>query len=169
VARRWHSPHIATIVTMRHDFAHCSEKLPGGIAMSEAANVSMLQEAYRRWKDTRGGSVDHWMSICDENIKFGSLAQGAPQVAYLTSYKARDELARYFEGLAKDWEMIDYRVDALVAQDDRVVMLGECSWRYKANGKVVKTPKVDSWRFAHGKAVEFYEYYDTAQVQAATA
>jgi len=133
----------------------------------EANNVAVLTEAYRRWHDSRGGSVDHWMSICDENIKFGSLVQGAPQVAYMTEYSARAELGRYFEGLARDWEMIEYRVDHMVAQGDRVVMLGFCSWRYKRNGKVVSTPKADSWRFANGKAVEFYEYFDTAQLHAA--
>src|SRR5436190_2042211 len=135
--------------------------------MSEDANVAMLQEAYRRWHDTRGGSVDHWMTICDENIKFGSLAQGAERVEYLTAYKARDELKHYFEGLLRDWEMIDYVAEHFVAQGDRVVMLGRTSWRNKHTGKVCSTPKVDSWRFANGKAVEFYEYYDTAGVLAA--
>jgi uncharacterized protein len=143
----------------------CAEK----IAMSEAKNVAVLEEAYRRWTKSRGGSIDYWISICDENIRFGSLAQGSPKVAYMTSYRARDELAYYFAGLARDWEMLDYHVDALVAQGDRVVMLGACSWRFRKTGKVVMTPKVDSWRFANGKAVEFYEYYDTAQVQAAVA
>jgi len=38
------------------------------------------------------------------------------------------------------------------------------SWRAKASGKVASTPKADSWRFSDGKAVEFYEYFDTAQV-----
>jgi ketosteroid isomerase-like protein len=138
--------------------------------MSEAANTAVLEEAYRRWHDSRGSSVDHWMSICDDNIKFGSLAQAsAPQIAYMSTYTARDELARYFDGLSRDWEMIEYRVDALVAQGDRVVMLGACSWRYKRNGKVVTTPKADSWRFANGKAIEFYEYFDTAQVHAAVS
>jgi uncharacterized protein len=50
-----------------------------------------------------------------------------------------------------------------------VVMIGHCAWRNKATGKVVSTPKADSWRFANGKAVEFYEYFDTAQVHAAVA
>jgi len=110
------------------------------------------------------------MSICAENIAFGSLSQGAePRVAYLTGYNARDELGRYFEGLARDWEMIEYKVNHLVAQQDRVVMLGHCSWRNKHTGKVVSTPKADSWRFANGKAVEYYEYFDTAQVHAAVA
>ncbi len=130
---------------------------------------SMLKEAYRRWQDSRGGSVDHWMSICDENIKFGSLAQGAPRIAYLTSYSARDELARYFEGLAK--RLGDDRLPGRCPSSRRTIAWS-CSdnarGATKRTGKVVKTPKVDSWRFAHGKAVEFYEYYDTAQVQAAT-
>ena len=136
----------------------------------EANNVAVLTEAYRRWHDSRGGSVDHWMSICAEDIAFGSLIQGAaPKVAYMTGYNARAELGRYFEGLAHDWEMIEYKVDHLVAQKDRVVMLGQCAWRNKNTGKVVLTPKADSWRFANGKAVEFYEYFDTAQVHAAVA
>lgn len=135
---------------------------------SEADNVATLTEAYRRWSDSRGSSVDHWMSICDQNIEFGSLIRGAePKVAYMTEYSARDELGRYFDGLKRDWEMIEYKVDQFVAQGDRVVMLGHCSWRHRQTGKIVSTPKADSWRFANGKAVQFYEYFDTAQVYAA--
>ena len=52
---------------------------------------------------------------------------------------------------------------------DRVVVLSRCTWRYKRTGKVVSTPKADSWRLADGKAVEYFEYYDTAQVHAAVA
>jgi ketosteroid isomerase-like protein len=135
----------------------------------EASNVATLKEAYRLWRESLGGSVDHWMGICDENIQFGSIAQGAPRVAYMTEYKARDELAQYFEGLKRDWEMIEFKPDHFVAQGDRVVMLGNCSWRSRLTGKVVTTPKADSWRFANGKAVEYYEYFDTAQVHAAMA
>jgi uncharacterized protein len=135
----------------------------------EARNVAILTEAYRRWSDSRGASADHWMSICDPNIRFGSIAEPLQAVAYMADYRSRDELGQYFAGLTRDWEMIEYRVDHFVAQGDRVVMLGHCSWRAKQNGKVVATPKADSWRFADGKAVEFYEYFDTAQVAQAMA
>src|SRR4051812_19220806 len=95
----------------------------------EASNIATLKEAYRMWRETKGGSVDHWMGICDENIQLGSIAQGQPRVAYMTEYKVRDELAQYFEGLKRDWEMIEFKTDHFVAQGDRVVMLGSCSWR----------------------------------------
>jgi uncharacterized protein len=133
----------------------------------EVRNVEMLKQAYRRWADTRGGSADDWLAICADQIAFGSLAQGPRGAQYLTEYQSRDALKQYFSGLARDWEMVEYVAEHFVAQDDRVVMLGRCAWRYKRTGKIVWTPKADSWRFANGKAVEFYEYYDTAQVRAA--
>jgi ketosteroid isomerase-like protein len=36
-------------------------------------------------------------------------------------------------------------------------------------GKEVWTQKADSWLFENGKAIEYYEFYDTAQVLAAIA
>ena len=136
----------------------------------EARNVEILKHAYKRWSDTLGESVDDWMKICDDKIAFGSLAQGAPEGArYLTEYRSRDALKEYFAGLERDWSMIEFATEHFIAQGDRVVMLGRCAWRYKKTGKVVWTQKADSWRFADGKAIEYFEYYDTAQVHAAVA
>ena len=135
----------------------------------EANNVAVLSEAYRRWSDSKGASGDHWISLFDEQVRFGTIAEPLQTVAYMASYRSRDELAQYFAGLTKDWEMLEYRVDHFVAQGDRVVMLGHCRWRAKQSGKVVSTPKADSWRFAAGKAVEFYEFFDTAQLMMAMA
>jgi ketosteroid isomerase-like protein len=112
-----------------------------------------------------GASVDHWMSICDESIRFGSIAQAPPVAAYLADYGGRAALGQYFDGLRRDWEMVDYVVDEFVAQGGRVVMLGRCAWRFCKNGRVVSTPKADAWRFADGKSVEFFEYFDTAQLR----
>jgi ketosteroid isomerase-like protein len=136
--------------------------------MSDAArNVEILKEAYRNWSDTRGQSVAHWMSICAPDIRFGSLARGMEHAEYMTAYDNRDALAEYFEGLGRDWEMLEYVTEHFVAQGDRVVMLGRCTFRHKGTGKVVATPKADAWRFNNGKVTEYYEYYDTAQVGAA--
>jgi ketosteroid isomerase-like protein len=134
----------------------------------EARNVDLLKQAYARWHDSKGDSADEWLKICADKIAFGSLAQGqAAGARYLTAYQDSGALKDYFAGLTRDWEMIEYVAEQFVAQGDRVVMLGRCTFRYKKTGKVVSTPKCDSWRFANGKAVEFYEYYDTAQVHAA--
>jgi ketosteroid isomerase-like protein len=135
----------------------------------EQRNVELLRKAYGVWSETRGATPDHWLDICAENIAFGSLAQGPPAAPYMSAFQRRDELKEYFAGLSRDWEMMDFKVDHLVAQDDRVVMIGSCAWKFRKTGKVVWTPKADSWRFENGKAVEYFEFYDTAQVMAAIA
>ena len=131
----------------------------------EAANVAILKQCYQSWSSSRGANAAEWMAVCDENIKFGSIAEGPAKVEYLTAYSRREALGAYFDGLKRDWEMIEYVAENFVAQGDRVVMLGRCSWRFKKTGKVVSTPKADSWRFADGKAVEFFEYFDTAKLR----
>jgi ketosteroid isomerase-like protein len=136
---------------------------------SEARNVEILKDAYGRWHDSKGGSVDHWMELVADNIQFGSLAQGAPVMRFARDYDGRSTLRGYFEGLLADWEMIHYTVDEFVAQGDAVFMRGSTAWRNKKTGKAVDTPKIDFWRFRDGKAVEFYEYYDTARVFAAAS
>ena len=133
----------------------------------EAANVEILKEAYRRWRETRGDSVDHWLGIVDEKISFGSIPRGAAPLAFATQYDNRESLRGYFNGLLSDWTMVHYTVDEYIAQGDAVFVRCSTSWTNKRTGKTFDTPKVDFWRFRNGKAVEFYEYFDTAQVAAA--
>ena len=134
-----------------------------------ARNVEVLKDAYQRWADTKGGSVDHWMDLVSEDVRFGSIARGAPEMQFATTYDNRTALRGYFEGLLSDWEMLHYTVDEFVADGDAVVMRGSTAWRNKKTGQVAETPKVDFWRFRDDKVVEFYEYYDTARVFAAAS
>lgn len=132
--------------------------------MSEVEhNVAALKEAYRLWHETKGRSIDHWMNLFADEIEFGSIGQSQPAAApYMTMYETRDGLRKYFEGITRDWEMIEFRPEHFVAQGDRVVMLGRCSWKARKTGKTVWSPKADSFRFANGKIIEFFDYFDTA-------
>lgn len=133
----------------------------------EARNVELLRKAYGRWSESRGASADEWLAICADRIAFGSLAHGPAAAPYMAAFHSRDELKDYFAGLSRDWEMMEFVVEHFVAQGDRVVMLGRCAWKFRKTDKVVWTQKADSWRLVDGKAVEFFEFYDTAQVLAA--
>ncbi len=139
----------------------------GHIADGTAANIRKLKSSYAKWGATKGASVDEWLSFLADDLKFGSLAGGAAHVAYMKHYSSKDALRAYFDGLAKNWLMIHYTVDEFVAQGDVVVVRGSCAWQNKRTQKVCSTPKLDFWRFRDGKAVEYFEYYDTAGVHAA--
>jgi ketosteroid isomerase-like protein len=136
---------------------------------NEAANVELLRAAYADWVSSKGQSVEHWMRLLSDEIQFGSLAQGAPLMTFTAPRRTREQVRGYFQGLLNDWEMLRYTVDEFVAQGDAVVMRGSCAWRHKRTGKSVDTPKLDFWRFKDGKAVEFFEYFDTARALAAAS
>jgi ketosteroid isomerase-like protein len=133
----------------------------------EAANVAVLKEEYRKWHETRGGSVDTLVGILDDDVSWGSVPRGAAPLEFAGQYKGKSSLRGYFDALLADWEMVHYTIDEYVAQGDVVVARGSCAWTNKKTGKTADTPKVDFWRFRNGKAVEFYEYFDTACAAAA--
>lgn len=131
---------------------------------AETDNVAVLKDAYQRWHDTQAGSVDHWLSLMTDNVKFRSLAAGAQTMEFTRPSSSKQEVKNYFAGLSADWEMIYYRIDEYIAQADRVVALGSCSFKHKKTGKILETPKADFHKFRDGKICEFFEFYDTAQI-----
>lgn len=129
----------------------------------ETDNVAVLKDAYQRWHDTKAGSVDHWLSLMTDDVKFRSLAAGAQTVEFTRTSTYKQEVIHYFAGLSADWQMIDYRIDEYFAQGDRVVALGSCSFKHKKTGKILDTPKADFHKFRGGKICQFFEFYNTAQ------
>ena len=123
----------------------------------------ILKRYYDRWHDSKGGSADEWMEVLADNVDFRSLAMGRETGADFTVPRvSKGEVKGYFEGLASQWTMIHYTVDQFIEQDGRVCAIGSTAWTNNNTGKTVETPKVDVWRFEDGKAVAFFEYYDTA-------
>jgi ketosteroid isomerase-like protein len=135
----------------------------------ETAHVAKLREAYRQWSDTKGKSAEHWVGLfADEGVSMRSLAGGATGMEFTRERSSKDDIRKYFEGLAVDWTMIYYTTEQFIAQGDWVVMVGRCKFEHKRTGKVVETPKCDVFRFRQGKVVSFMEFYDTARALEAT-
>ena len=133
------------------------------------SNKKLLKEAYARWSSSKGASVGDWMALADDDISFGSLAEGAEAVSFTAPIRGKEALRAYFDGLLGAWTMINYTVDEYIAEGDSVVAVGATSWKNKHTGKTFDTRKVDVWKFRNRKAVDFYEYYDTAKVAAAAS
>lgn len=129
-----------------------------------AANTAILEKAYRRWNETLGGSADEIIDICAEEISWVSLAGGVTPLSFTAEGVGKSDVRNYFHGLLAAWRMDYYKVDYFVAEDDRVVMVGTTKWTNKETGKACETPKIDVWRFRDGRAIEFFEHYDTAQM-----
>ena len=134
-----------------------------GAKMSE--NLNKLKAAYQAWNDTKGGSVETWLNLFAEAMNFRSLGGGRAELAFTGPRQSKADLRGYFDGLLGAWEMIHFTPRYFVEDGDHIVMFGRTTWRNKATGAVYDTAKADFWRFKDGKAVEFFEMYDTAAAQ----
>ena len=134
----------------------------------DEATLQRLRNAYRMWAESKGTSVDSWLELMADDIDYGSLADPAPEIEFSTGGKSKEDLRGYFRALAEAWEMVDCKADRFVVDGDTVVVIGSCEWRFKGTGKTVATPKVDIWTWRNGKAVRYFELYDTARAIAAT-
>ncbi|HET9638690.1 MAG TPA: nuclear transport factor 2 family protein [Allosphingosinicella sp.] len=127
-------------------------------------HVVALREAYRRWRETKGGNADEILALFDVRVEMRSVLGSELPSELAGTHRTRSEAADYFAALARDWEMIDYVVDQFVADGeygDDVVMIGRCAWRHRTTGAVVDSPKVDIWHFEFGKATRFTEMFDS--------
>jgi ketosteroid isomerase-like protein len=142
-----------------------------GATVATGANVEMLKKLYARWNDTKGGgsTVRAFVDILAANVLWGSLGAGAGPIAFTRTRMTREEVGQYFRELGSAYQMNYYHVQEYVAAGPFVLVLAEVSFINKKTGRTFVSPKADLWRFAYGKATEFYEYYDTAKAVAAAA
>ena len=71
-------------------------------ATTENGHLAALKHAYERWDKSKGTSVDEWMALLGDDIKFNSIAAGAAHVAYMTTYDRKQALRKAFMATMKD-------------------------------------------------------------------
>jgi ketosteroid isomerase-like protein len=129
--------------------------------------LAALEEAYRIWHESKGERYDQWLPLLADDCRFGSLDDGAPGLEFTKACRSKDEMIAYYVGLVGDWDMVYYLADEFIAERDRVVVLCRSSWRNRRTGKLIESCTADVWRFERGKAVEIFEFTDTAKWAAA--
>ena len=129
--------------------------------MTDNPHLPVLEQAYRNWNETKGGSFEEILDLFADEVEMRSVL--SPDIPHEVSgtHRTKAEAVNYFASLARDWEMLAYDVDRFIADGDDIVMVGRCAWRNRATGKVVDTPKVDIWHFENGKITRFLEMFDS--------
>jgi hypothetical protein len=71
----------------------------GGFMTQEEKHVELLKAAYQKWHDSKAGSVDYWLGLMTDDIKFRSLGAGAAEIEFTRTSTCKEEVKRYFAGL----------------------------------------------------------------------
>ena len=125
-------------------------------------HVALLRGVYKRWAETKGGNVDEIIGLLADDVVWRSIANGLHGLNFAKEPLTKPNVRSYFENLGKDWELVFFDVERMIAQNNSVVVVAECSFRHRRTGKSFMSPKVDIWDFRRGKVVAFFEYFDTA-------
>ena len=131
-------------------------------AGSEEQLVALIKGIYKRWSETKGGNVDEILNTLADDVVWRSIANGLHGLNFAKEPLTKPNVRSYFESLGKDWELVFFDVERIIAQSNTVVVVAECSFRHRRTGKSFMSPKVDIWDFRRGKVVGFFEYFDTA-------
>ncbi len=129
-------------------------------------HIEQIRAAYTIWNDSKGANRDVWLDLVSEDFEMHSVTRQPPGLSFTGDQIGRRKMDYYLRTLIEKWEMRYYRVDALFGDENRVVMFGECSYNFRANGETVTTAIAALWTFRDGKAVSCIEVFDSAEATA---
>jgi len=66
-----------------------------------------------------------------------------------------------------DWSTFNATPEEMIAEGDRVVVLGRYTGQHGATGELINAQMVHVWRIEDGQAIRFQQYVDTLQLREA--
>jgi ketosteroid isomerase-like protein len=129
------------------------------LAMSEQENTTLVQQAYGHFQS---GDIPAVLDLLSEDIQWMTApVQGVPVSG---TWRGREQVGQFFETLSDIQEGRRFEPREFIAQDDRVVALGNYAWNVKATGKGWESDFAHVFRVRDGKLMRFQEYADTAAI-----
>ena len=125
--------------------------------MNEQENTRIVQQAYENFKN---GDLPALLDLYSDDIDWR-----LPEVENMPWFgrrNGREETAEFFQSLAEAQDSLTFNPQDFIAQGDKVVALGDYSWRVKATGREFGSDWAHVWTVKNGKLVSFQEYADTA-------
>ena len=110
------------------------------------------------------GDVAYILGQLTDDVRFVSHLD--PIVPWAGDFVGKDNVARYFQAIGSSVEVTDHPVNALVAQGDTVVAMGEVGFRVRATGKVGSSSWVYIFKLANGEVQSYDQFNDTGLAEA---
>jgi len=125
--------------------------------MNERDNVEHVKREYAAFLED---DLDTVLDMSDPDIEYRY-----PEVEGLTYsglWRGREEVRRFFEVHDEADEVLELRPTEMVAQGDKVVVLGTFRGRAVPTGREWTTDFVHVYTIREGKTRRFESYFDTA-------
>ncbi|MEZ5425509.1 MAG: nuclear transport factor 2 family protein [Pyrinomonadaceae bacterium] len=125
--------------------------------MNEQENTKVAKQMYETFNS---GNVEGFLNLFSEDATWNS--PELENVPLETTFRGRDKLAEFLMGIDKYEEFLKIEPQEFIAQNDRVVALGEMRVRSKITGKEYISGFAHIVRIQDGEVKSFLEYFDNA-------
>ena len=120
--------------------------------------VTRIFEAFGR------GDVAYILDQLADDARFVSHLD--PIVPWAGEFSGKDNVARYFQALGASVDVTDHAVNAVVAQDEAVVAMGDVSFSVRETGKTGSSSWVYIFKLANGHVQSYDQFNDTGLAEA---
>jgi uncharacterized protein len=124
-------------------------------------NRALVQGVYDSFLN---GDVDGVLARLDANVEWRTPGGAALPTAGVRV--GREQVREFFELLATLFDFEDFRIDGMLADGDRVVVLGADTTTIKGTGVRIPTTWAHVYTIRDGRVMKFDEYLDTSAIAA---
>lgn len=123
--------------------------------MNESENTKLVQLGYERFGS---GDIEGLLELFTDDIRWTSPSiEGA---AHSGGRRGKDDVAEFFTLLSENEDFERFEPLEFVAQNDKVVVLGESSSLVRSKGRKFESEWVHVFHIKDGKISEFIEFFD---------
>jgi ketosteroid isomerase-like protein len=126
--------------------------------VSEKVNTDIVQSGYEKFGS---GDIEGLLELFTDDILWQvPEVENAP---FTGKRQGRDATAEFFRTLSENETFTRFEPLEFIAQNDKVVVLGELAATVTLTGRSYETPWVHIFTVRDGKISEFQEFFDTAE------
>jgi ketosteroid isomerase-like protein len=130
--------------------------------MDAQDNKQLVMEGYRLFQS---GDIPGMLAYAHDDAAW--ISPDAEAVPFAGSFHGKAEVGRFFSELTKAVQPTRFVIKDVIAENDKVVVLGEATWMVRANGRSYDSPWVHVFTMRDGKFIRVEALHDTASAERA--
>jgi hypothetical protein len=130
--------------------------------MDAQQNKQLVMDGYRLFQN---GDIPGMLAYADDAAAW--ISPDAEAIPFAGSFHGKAEVARFFSELVAAMQPTRFVIKDVIAENDKVVVLGEATWLVKSTGRTYDSPWVHVFTMRDGKFIRVEALYDTAPAERA--
>jgi uncharacterized protein len=130
--------------------------------MNEEANTQLIQRVYQ---SVKAGNIQSLLNVLAADVRFEM--PEITNVPFAGTWRGPGRVAQFFARMREVQDIVEFKPEEFIAQNDKVVVLGRFTMVVRATGRTSQSAWAHVWTIEEGKVKSMREYVDTLAVSKA--